>query len=182
MDAMQVFARRGFQLRTASLETRVAYTAFLALTVLGAVSMGALSVGRIGITRAAIAVYYRGGESEMSFPKQFWQLAEVSHFHLFSISVVLLILSHLLSATPMRARARLGVIGVTSVGAFLDICAPWAVRYVSGAFAYALLAAWLLLGGGMLCMLAISLVCMWGPERWIFGQANGAAVRSAEET
>jgi len=177
---MQVFARRGFQLRTASLETRLAYTAFLALTVLGAVSMGALSVGRIGITPGAIAVYYRGSESEMSFPRQFWQLAEVTHFHLFSISVVLLVLSHLLSATPIPARARLGVIGVTSVGAFLDICAPWAVRYLSGAFGYALLAAWLLLTGGMLCMLAISLVCMWGPERWSDGPASSPRAQSAE--
>src|SRR5512142_1116151 len=111
---MQVFARRGFVLRAASLETRIAYTVFLSLALLGAGSMGALSVGRIGVTPAAIATYYRGGESEMHFPKQFWQLAEVSHFHLFSISVVLLILSHLLSATPLPARARFAVIGATS--------------------------------------------------------------------
>ncbi len=179
---MQVFSRRGFQLRTASLETRLAYTAFLALTVLGAVSMGALSVGRIGITPGAIAVYYRGSESEMSFPKQFWQLAEVTHFHLFSISVVLLILSHLLSATPVSTRARLGVIGATSAGAFLDLFAPWAVRYLSGAFAYALLSAWLLLAGGMICMLAVSLVFMWGPERWSNGRAAPAPVETAEGT
>ena len=46
---MQVFARRGFVLRSASLETRIAYTVFVVLVVLGAVSMGALSVGRIGV-------------------------------------------------------------------------------------------------------------------------------------
>ena len=32
---MQVFTRRGFQLRTASLETRLAYTCFLLLMLLG---------------------------------------------------------------------------------------------------------------------------------------------------
>ena len=169
---MQVFARRGFVLRSASVETRVAYTVFLALVVLGAVSMGALSVFRIGVTPAAIAAYYRGSESEMSFPKQFWQLAEVFHFHLFSISVVLLILSHLLAATPLPLRARLGIVGATSAGAFLDVCAPWAVRYLSGAFAWALLAGWVLLGAGMLCMLGVSLVSMWGPERWSTGAAG----------
>jgi hypothetical protein len=177
---MQVFARRGFALRAASLETRIAYTVFLALALLGAASMGALSVARIGVTPAAIATYYRGGESEMSFPKQFWQLAEVIHFHLFSISVVLLILSHLLAATPLPARARLGVIGATSAGAFLDLCAPWAVRYLSGAFAWALLAAWLLLGGGMLCMLGVSLVSLWGPERWSNGAPSAERTRAAE--
>jgi hypothetical protein len=179
---MQVFARRGYQLRTASLETRVAYTAFLALTVLGALSMGALSVGRIGLRPSAIAVYYRGGESEMSFPRQFWQLAEVTHFHLFSIPVVVLILSHLLSATPVPSRVRFSVIGATSVGVLLDICAPWAIRYVSGGFAYALLAAWLLLAGGMLCMLVVSLASLWGPERWSDGPATAGSVRNAEGT
>jgi hypothetical protein len=177
---MQVFARRGFVLRSASLETRIAYTVFLALVVVGAVSMGALSVGRMGVTPHAIAAYYRGGESEMSFPKQFWQLAEVSHFHLFSIPVVLLILSHLLAATPVPQRARLGVIGATSAGAVLDIFAPWAVRYLSAGFAWALLAAWVLLGGGMLCMLGASLAGLWGPERWSTGAANPERARVAE--
>src|SRR5574340_230446 len=103
---MQVFARRGFQLRTASLQTRLAYTGFLALLTLGIASLLALSIGRIGLSPRSIATYYRGGESEMSFPKQFWQLAEVSHFHLFSIPVVVLILAHLLGATPASRRAR----------------------------------------------------------------------------
>lgn len=179
---MQVFARRGFVLRAASLETRIAYTVFLGLAFLGIASMGALGIGRIGVTPSAIATYYRGGESEMSFPKQFWQLAEVSHFHLFSISVVLLILSHLLSATGLSARARYGVIGATSAGAFLDIGAPWAIRYGSPGFAYALLAAWLLLGVGMLSMVAVSLASMWGPERWSLGQATPERAPAAEGT
>lgn len=178
---MQVFAKRGYQLRTASPETRLAYGVFLALTVLGAASLGAMSIARVGFRPTAIAAYYRGGESEMSFPKQFSQLAEVTHFHLFSIPVVLLILSHLLSATPVPSRARLWIIGATFVGAVLDIGAPWAIRYVAGAFAWALLAGWLLLGGGMLCMLVASLVYLLGPERWsssppeLSRNGNGAA-------
>ena len=163
---MQVFARRGFQLRTASLQTRLAYTCFVALLLPGIASLVALSIGRVGLSPRAIAMYYRGGETEMSFPKQFWQLAEVSHFHLFSIPVVVLILSHLLGATPASARLRIALTVTTYVGALLDIGSPWAIRYVAGGFAWALLAGWALLAVGLLSMTVISVVYMWGPERW----------------
>lgn len=166
---MQVFARRGFQLRTASLETRLTYSCFLALTLPGLVTLVALSAGRIGWTPHAIAVYYRGGESEMSFPKQFWQMVEVSHFHLFSIPVVVLILSHLVSSTQLSVRARIVLTVTTYLGVALELAAPWAVRYVAGGFAYALIAGWALLAAGMSCMVVISLASMWGPDRWFKG-------------
>ena len=67
---MQVFSRRGFQLRTASVETRVAYTAFLVLSALGLATLVALAM-RAGTSPSAIAVYYRGDDSEMSFGKTF---------------------------------------------------------------------------------------------------------------
>ncbi len=165
---MQVFARRGFQLRTASLETRLAYSGFLALTLPGLVTLVALSVGRIGWSPHAIAVYYRGGESEMSFPKQFWQMVEVSHFHLFSVPIVVLILSHLVSSTAISVRARIVLTVMTYLGAALELAGPWAVRYVAGSFAYALIAGWVLLAAGMSCMVVISLVAMWSPDRWSF--------------
>lgn len=163
---MQAFSRRGFQLRTATLESKVAYTGFLALVLPGVGSLLALSVGRMGLSARSIAAYYRGGESELSFAKPFWQLMETSHFHLFSIPVVLLVLSHLLIATPASARLRLWLTVATYAGAFLEIAGPWAVRYLAPAFAYALIAGWLLLGAGMLAICALTLVSMWGPASW----------------
>ena len=160
---MQQFARRGFQLRSASLETRLAYTGFLLLTALGLVSFGALSFGRAGFHPGAIATYYRGGEGEMSFPKTFWQLMEVSHFHLFSVPTVVLILTHLLHATPAPRGFRLALSGATYAGALLEITGPWAVRYLSARFAYTLLAGWALLGGGSALIVLVTLLAMWGP-------------------
>src|SRR5215831_15754037 len=139
---MQLFTRRGFQLRTASLETRLAYTCFLLLMLPGLATLVALSIGRSGFNPHAIAAYYRGGESEMTFPKNFWQLMEVSHFHLFTIPVVVLILSHLLYATPFSARVRIWLTGIAFSGAFLDALGPWGVRYVSPACAYVLMLGW----------------------------------------
>jgi hypothetical protein len=162
---MQSFARRGFQLRSASLETRVAYTSFLVLMLPAIGTLVLLSVGRMGFDPRSIATYYRGGESEMSFPKTFWQLTEVSHFHLFTIPVVVLILSHLLIATPSTSRARVALTVATFGGALLDALGPWAVRYLDAGFAYALILGWLLLGGGSLMIVLWTLLSMWGPER-----------------
>jgi len=163
---MQVFARRGFQLRSASLETRVAYTAFLVLTLMGLATLIALSM-RVGIAPGAIAAYYRGDGTEMSFPKTFWQLVEVSHFHLFSVPVVMLILSHLLFGTPTSARFRIIWTLVVFAGAFLEAVGPFAVRFVAGGFSYALIAGWLLLAVGGAVITIATLLSMWASERWV---------------
>jgi hypothetical protein len=162
---MQAFARRGFQLRTASLETRVAYTGFLVLMLPAVATLLALSFGRMGFDPQAIAMHYRGGESEMSFPKTLWQLVETSHFHLFTIPVVVLILSHLLYGTPASARLRVWLTAMTFTGALLDAVGPWAVRYLAAGFAYVLIVGWMFLGGGCLLMVALTLVAMWRPQR-----------------
>ena len=164
---MQVFSRRGFQLRKASLETRLAYTSFLILTVFGIATLIALSFGRAGTSPSAVATYYRGGDDEMSFPKTFWQLVETSHFHLFTIPVVVLILSHLLYATPVSIRVRVWLTVLTFCGALLDVLGPWAIRYISGLMAYALMLGWLLLGLGSIAIIGITLLSMWSPENWI---------------
>ncbi len=177
---MQVFARRGFQLRTASLETRLAYTGFLLLMVPAVGTVVALSIGRMGLHPQAIAVYYRGGESEMSFPKTFWQLMEVSHSHLFTVPVVVLIVSHLLFGTPFSTRVRIGLTAVTFIGAFLDAVGPWAVRYVAAGFTYILILGWASLAGGALSTVLLTLFAMWGPERWLAHFAPRSATREQE--
>lgn len=163
---MQAFARRGFQLRTASVETRLAYTSFLLLMLPGIATLVALSVGRMGLSPAAIVAHYRGGESEMSFPKTVWQLVEVSHFHLFTVPIVVLILSHLLYGTPASARLRIWLTSITFLGAFLDAVGPWALRYLSAGFSYVLLIGWIFLAGGAFMIVMLTLLAMWGPMRW----------------
>jgi hypothetical protein len=162
---MKAFARRGFQLRTAAIETRLAYTCFLLLMLPGIATLVALSIGRMGFSPVAIAAHYRGGESEMSFPKTIWQLVEVSHFHLFTIPIVVLILSHLLYGTPASARLRIWLTSMTFWGAFLDAVGPWAVRYVAAGFSYVLILGWIFLAVGAFLIVLLTLFAMWGPQR-----------------
>ena len=103
----------------------------------------------------------------MSFPKTFWQLMEVSHFHLFTVPVVVLILSHLLYGTPLSVRFRIWMTAIAFAGALLDALGPWAVRYLAAGCAYLLILGWVLLGGGTLLMVLVTLIAMWAPERWM---------------
>jgi hypothetical protein len=117
----------------------------------------------------------------MSFGKTFWQLVETSHFHAFTIPVVVLILAHLLYATPASVRTRVVLTVIGFVGALLDITGPWAVRYVAAGMAYALMLGWLMLALGGLAIIGVSLAAMWGPERWWGGPARSIAARADSE-
>jgi hypothetical protein len=59
------------------------------------------------------------------------KLLEVTHFHLFTMPVVLLIVGHLFFATALGARAKLGWISAASATVVLHIATPWLVRYLS---------------------------------------------------
>ncbi len=159
---MHVFIKSGYRLGKTSLETRITYSAFLLLILPGIVTMLALSFGRIGTSPAAIAAFYRGGEGEMSVAKQVWELVETAHFHLFSIPVVLLILTHLLFATGCPPRLRLLISLSVWIGAVLEIACPFAVRYLGSGFVYPMLLGWGLLTAGMLASALFSLAALWG--------------------
>jgi hypothetical protein len=159
---MHVFIKSGYRLGKTSLETRITYSAFLLLMLPGLGTMLALSAGRIGLSPAVIAAYYRGGAGEMSFPKELWQLMEEAHFHLFSIPIILLILTHLLFATGCPPVLRVIISLACWTGAVLEIGAPFGVRYLSGAFAPLLLLGWGLLSAGMLASIGYSLAALWG--------------------
>ncbi len=160
---MHVFIKSGYRLGRTSLETRITYSGFLLLMLPGLGTMLAMSVGRIGLSPQAIAAFYRGGTGEMSFPKELWQLMEEAHFHLFTVPIVLLILTHLLFATGCPPRTRVAISLGLWIGALLEIGGPFAVRYLSASFAPLLLLGWTLLSLGMLASVGYSLAALWGP-------------------
>lgn len=158
---MRQFAAKGFRLGSSNTDLKLTYAFFLGFTFLGLLSLAALSLGRIGFTPEAIATYYRGSDSEMKLPKEFWQLMEVSHFHLFTEPTVILILTHLSFATGLVRRNRVLLCVGAYGGSALEISGPWLVRYGGAGFAYLLLAGWgllLLCGGALFAVSLASLV------------------------
>ncbi len=141
---MRSFGVSGYLLRHARLEVRLVYTAFLFLVTVGLGTMAAFEAGQIGPTPQRVASYYRGGEhgGEMSFPKTFRELVEVTHFHSFIMSIVYLVLAHLFIATGVGPRTKLVLIALAFAGLVGDLVGPWLIRYLAAGFSYLQLASW----------------------------------------
>jgi hypothetical protein len=125
------------------------YTVFLVFTLLGLALTLWLMHDMVGIDLEGAAEYYGGGASPIaeeeieSGPALFLppegddlaafepmprrKLLEVTHFHLFSMPVYLLILSHMYMLSRSRKSAKAAWIGVGSIGTLLHIAAPWLV-------------------------------------------------------
>ena len=159
---MRQFAAKGFRLASSNSDLKLTYALFLSFTFFGLVTLAALSLGRVGFSPEAIATYYRGSDSELKLPKEFWQLMEVSHFHLFSEPTVILILTHLAFAAGLVRRGRIALTLGAYGGSALEIGGPWLVRYVAAWCAYLLLAGWLLLLASAAILFVVSLLAILG--------------------
>jgi hypothetical protein len=73
--------------------------------------------------RLTVAVSYR-------------KLLEVTHFHLFTIPVFLLIITHLFMLTGLAPATKMAWIAGGYLTALVHIAAPWVVRYGGGGWAF----------------------------------------------
>jgi hypothetical protein len=180
---MQDFTRPSGRLRALPLGARAVYSVFLVFTLLGLALTLVLTHDMVGIDLSHADEYYGGeaahpenaeidggpalvlppdGEELAAFermPRR--KLLEITHFHLFSMPVYLLILSHMYMLSRARKRAKVAWVAVGSIGTVLHIAAPWLVAHgIAGALAsYAVSGALLLLS-----YVVMSLVPLW--EMW----------------
>jgi hypothetical protein len=136
---------------------KVLYSAFVGLTLLGLLSSLMLYSRVVGFAaQATPQQLYQHLIDHYQPPDdaRFQRLLEVTHFHLFSMPVVLLILGHLSLLTRASQGAKLWLNG-TAIGAtLLHVLVPWGVFYAGGALAWLypisgglLLASYTALGG-----------------------------------
>ncbi len=142
---MKNFTRRGNWLDQASFEIRAIYSLFLVFALIGHLSFILIVVNRVGPNYEKVVQHYRGGENgeEMSFPKEFGELLEVTHFHAYIEGVVLLVLTHLFVVVPISEGLKRGIIALAFGSTLLDLSSPWLIRYLSPYAAYGQIAAWL---------------------------------------
>jgi hypothetical protein len=148
------------------LEIRLIYTLFIAFALAGHLSFILISISRIGLTYGKIVAHYRGaagGEAgeEMSFPKEFPELLEVTHFHAYIEGIVLLVLAHLFAGVPLHRGIKLGIIALSFGSTFLDLASPWLIRYLSPQAAYAQMAAWIGMGVSYLPLTLLPIYFLW---------------------
>lgn len=166
-----------------SFEARVVYSTFCLFMLAGFVSSGWLYADDdLGATPAAAARYYLGdppaepaagpaldlpagavaaGPLRVAKPPR--QVMETFHFHLFSVSVCLLILGHLFMMCRMPAAAKAGVIAVAGVSTFVHLLAPPLIRFAGPGWAVLMFPSATLMGLSWLALTVVPLYQMWRP-------------------
>ena len=96
----------------------------------------ALFFAKMSLTPSSIVAYYRGDEARYLQPRSWLGMLEISHFHLFAMGILVLTMTHLLLFAPLPNRFKLWGIHLSFAGALGDEAAGWLVRFVSPAFAY----------------------------------------------
>jgi len=121
------------------------------------VTNGALYFNKMSLTPSSVVEYYLGNEETFKQPRTYQGLLEVSHFHLFAMGMLLLVLTHLVLFVPVGDGTKLALIVLPFVAALVDEGGGWLVRFAHPAFAWVKIAGFLLLQGSLLALMVISL-------------------------
>ena len=112
---------------------------------------------KMSLSPASVVHYYLGSEAEFLAPRSYAGMLEVSHFHLFAMGMLLLVLTHLVLFIPARGSVKAWLIAVPFAAALLDEGSGWLVRFVHPAFAWAKVAGFVSLQASLAVLIGISL-------------------------
>lgn len=174
------------KLRAVSVGSKLLYTAFAVATLVGLLVSWKLYGAAVG--EAGPAAYYSGAEVKEAEPREKAnpaggpvidlaeetktpraatyqmperKLLEVTHFHLFTIPVYVLILAHLWLLTKLPVRVQHAGVVLAVLTSALHIAAPWLVRGSPGA-------AVLMPISGVSMLLTLGLMALWSVvDMWL---------------
>lgn len=185
---MKDFVRPAGRLRSLPLPARLVYSVFNLFSLIALVETAWLGADMLGADLAGLQAYYAGQTSPPpsaagvqqdgpvielpdepltaeAAPMPLRKLLEVTHFHLFTMPVYLLILSHLFMLGRMRAGVKIGFIAGGSLGVALHMIAPWIARGGGSGATWFYAVSGVLLFVPMLVMSIVPLFEMWVPAR-----------------
>ena len=130
---MREYIRGTGTLSRLPLASKILYIGFLLLTLAAFANSLLLYYDSMGWTAAEAATWYLGNEDqedalEMVLEKSPRELLEVSHFHLYTMPVLLLVLGHLFLLARGGAW-KLWVIVLASLFTALHVAGPWIVYF-----------------------------------------------------
>lgn len=112
---------------------------------------------RMGLSPESVVAHYLGSEEQFREPRSYAGLLEVTHFHLFAMGMLLLVLTHLVLFVPLANRAKAWMIALPFVSALVDEGSGWLVRFASPHFAWAKIAGFLALQTSLAALIGLSL-------------------------
>jgi hypothetical protein len=132
-----------------------------------------LYFSKMALTYSSVVEYYLGSEERFLSPRSYQGLLEVSHFHLFAMGMLLLVLTHLMLFVPLANRWKAWLIAVPFCAAILNEGASWLVRFAHPGFAYVKIAGFLLLQASLAVLILASLWAVFaGSQRNLNGAAS----------
>jgi hypothetical protein len=181
------FASSGFRIWNLSREAKLVYTGFglFALLAIG-VSMlfyedlvGPRTSGVAGYyagTRPAATAPATGGGPAIELPEEptgeritvavtYRKLLEVTHFHLFTVPVFVLIIAHLFMLTGVSSAAKTAWIAIGWASSLVHLAAPWVIRYGGAQWSVLYPSSGALMGVALSVMTIYPIVVMWIPRR-----------------
>lgn len=128
---------------------------FLGYIALLWVSNGLMYFHRMGLDPDSVVAYYLGSEELFTQPRSYEGMLEVSHFHLFSMGMLAVTLTHLMLMTEFSVTLKVWLNGLVYLSAIADEAGGWLVRFVHPYFAYFKVAAFVLLELSLLALLVV---------------------------
>jgi hypothetical protein len=134
-----------------------------------------LYFNKMGLTYASVVEYYLGSEERFLTARSYQGMLEVSHFHLFAMGMLLLVLTHLMLFIPAPSAVKLWLIVLPFAAALIDEGASWLVRFAHPGFAYLKIAGFLLLQGSLATLMLVSLWAVFrgGPNHYTEADEDG---------
>ncbi len=137
---MREYRQRGGSLRRLPRGGRLLYLSFLGMVLLGFASALALYWDGLGLSLGQAATHYLGNAddpaaTEFIIEKSPRELLEVSHFHLFTMPVILLVLAHLF-LLARGGRWKGAVVAVAVASTLLHVAGPWCIHLWGASMAW----------------------------------------------
>jgi hypothetical protein len=165
---MRDFASRESRAASLSPAAKLLYSAFAGFNLLGLVSSAQLYGGIVGfgardtpelLYRRLVAHYTGGATDGAVAPLGERALLELTHAHLFSMSVLLLVAGHLFLLTSASLRVKQWLIGIGIAAVAVHLAAPWLIRWLGGRAAsglvYPVSGAFLILSLGVMTIVPV---------------------------
>ena len=133
---------------------------FLAYVAVFWLTNALLYFNKMGLTYQSVVDYYRGSEEQFLQPRSYQGLLEISHFHLFSMGILMLTLTHLLLFVSLRPKWKALWITLSFGSAFADEAASWLIRFVHPGFAFLKIASFLTLQTTLLVVMGCTVYAL----------------------
>jgi len=109
----------------------------------------------MALTPTSVISYYLGSEEQFIPARSYEGMLEVSHFHLFSMGMLIVTLTHLMLMTDFSVRLKIWLSAMTYLSAIADEAGGWLVRFVHPVFAYFKIAAFITLESSLAALLVV---------------------------